>query len=310
MEIYYGIEQLPALNNVVMTIGTFDGVHKGHQSILRSVVHAARELGGTSVLVTFDPHPRKLIFPNESLKLLTSLPERLQLVAQTGIDVVVVVPFTQAFASQSAAAYVQDFLVRYFQPSVIIIGYDHRFGHDRTGDLQMLRDCSSTYHFSVREISAQLIDQAAVSSTKIRKALEEGRVELAATMLGRPFVLGAQVIQGLQLGRTIGFPTANLAHWDPDKLIPQNGVYAVRVQLGKDEHLGMLNLGHNPTLGLDESLKIEVHIFDFDDNIYNQPIQVAFCARIREERKFAHLEELKAQLAQDKATAFDLLGQE
>lgn len=308
MKVFYGTDALPQWHNVVLTIGTFDGVHQGHKSILQSVVQAAQTIDGTSVLITFDPHPRKLIFPNESLKLLSTLEERLALVAESGIDVTVVVPFTQQFAAQSAQDYIQDFLLRLFQPKLIVIGYDHHFGHDRTGDIHMLAAYAVQHHFEVKEISAQLIADAAVSSTQVRKALLAGAVDVAATMLGTPYHIKGKVVQGAQRGRSIGFPTANIQLPDADKLIPQRGVYAVHVQVNHQLYKGMLNLGLNPTVSATQDVKIEVHIFDFAEDVYGAAIEIAFVARLRDEMKFDGLPALQAQLAIDKENALAVLA--
>lgn len=308
MKVFYGTDTLPQWQHVVLTIGTFDGVHQGHKSILQSVVQEAKAIDGTSILITFDPHPRKLIFPNESLKLLSTLEERLALVAEAGIDVTVVVPFTAAFAAQSAQDYIQDFLLRMFQPKLIVIGYDHHFGHDRTGDIHMLARYAEQHHFEVKEISAQLIADAAVSSTQVRKALLAGAVDAAAAMLGKPYHINGKVVQGAQRGRSIGYPTANIQLPDADKLIPQMGVYAVQVHMNQQLYKGMLNLGVNPTVSATQDLKIEVHIFDFAQDVYGAEMDIYFIARIRDEKKFASLDDLKLQLALDKEKAIVLLG--
>ena len=308
MKVFYGIERLPSFEKPVLTIGTFDGVHQGHKSILQSVVQEAKAIKGTSVLITFEPHPRKLIFPTEPLKLLCTLEERLALVANAQIDVVVVVPFTKEFAAQSAQDYISDFLVAQFQPSIIIIGYDHRFGHDRTGDIAMLGSYAHQYHYEVKEISAQLISAAAVSSTKVRNLLLEGNVAAAHQMLGTAYSISGKVIRGAQRGRSIGFPTANIALADTDKLVPQIGVYAVRVFVKDQWYKGMLNLGYNPTVVTDNEVKIEVHLFDFDQDIYDQEIKVCFISRLRNEQKFESLDALKSQLQQDRLEAKAILS--
>jgi riboflavin kinase/FMN adenylyltransferase len=308
MKVFYGIDRLPSFEKPVLTIGTFDGVHQGHQSILQSVVNEAKAIKGTSVLITFEPHPRKLIFPNEPLKLLCTLEERLALVAHAQIDVVVVVPFTKAFAALSAEKYISNFLVAQFRPFLIIIGYDHRFGHDRTGDITMLRSYVHQFQYEVKEISAQLISAAAVSSTKVRNLLAEGNVASAYQMLGSAYSISGKVIRGAQRGRSIGFPTANIALLDTDKLVPKIGVYAVRVFVKDHWYKGMLNLGYNPTVVTDNEVKIEVHLFAFDQDIYDHEIRVCFISRLRNEQKFDSLEALKGQLQQDKVAAMAALS--
>lgn len=309
MRIFYGTEQLSIFSKAVITIGTFDGVHQGHKKILQSVVSAAKEIGGTSILITFNPHPRKLIFPNEPLKLLSTLEERLTLVKDAGIDVAVVVPFTQEFAAMSADDYIRNFLVKIFKPELIIIGYDHHFGHDRTGDITMLRGYANQYEFEVKEIPAQLISEAAVSSTQVRKAIVAGSVEIARQMLGEAYSISGRVVKGAQRGRTIGYPTANIELPDRDKLVPKQGVYAVRVFMGNQVLSGMLNIGLNPTV-TDEALqRIEVNIFDFANDIYGQTLVISFIARLRDEVKFESLDALKLQLAEDKKQAKLVLAQ-
>lgn len=303
MKIFYGTDNLPEFKKAVLTIGTFDGVHHGHKKILQSVVRESLTIGGTSVLITFNPHPRKLLFPGESLKLLSTLDERLDLVREAGIDVAVVVPFTHEFAGLSAQNYIEEFLIKIFNPALIIIGYDHHFGHDRTGDISMLRSYSGKYAFEVKEISAQLISEAAVSSTQIRKALIDGSVEQARQMLDEAYSITGRVVKGAQRGRTIGYPTANIELPDMDKLVPKQGVYAVKVLVGNQLFLGMLNIGINPTVTNEAVQKIEVNIFDFSQDIYEQQIVVSFIKRLRDEIKFDNLDALKDQLVEDKKQA-------
>ncbi len=295
------------INNPVITIGTFDGVHEGHKTILSSVVAHAKNIGGQSVLITFDPHPRKLLFPNQPLKLLSTLSERLTLIAAAGIDVTVVVPFTKSFSELSAQDYIENFLVKIFHPHSIIIGYDHHFGNDRSGDIRMLQQFSTQYNYDVKEISAQLISAAAISSTQIRNALNEGRVSDAKAMLGNAYALSGRVVKGAQRGRTIGYPTANLEINSSDKLIPAEGVYAVYVEYAQQQYRGMMNIGRNPTVTADKSLKMEVHIFDFNTTIYGEELNILFIQRLRDEIKFSSLDALVAQLCQDKLDAIEAL---
>jgi riboflavin kinase/FMN adenylyltransferase len=308
MAIFRHIGELPAFHNTVLTIGTFDGVHAGHRTILNEVIRHAREEGGESVLITFEPHPRKLLFPDQPLKLITPLEDKLQLIIEAGIEHVVVVPFTRAFSELSATEYIQHFLVHYFRPQSIIIGYDHHFGHDRTGNIEMLKQYEQVFDFTVHEIPAQLIEEAAVSSTKIRRALEAGHVQEAAQMLGHHYTLKGEVIHGAKRGRTIGYPTANIHPSDPEQLVPATGVYAVRVQHAGTWYGGMLNIGYNPTVTDEGRLHIEVHIFDFDKQVYGDTLEIAFIARLRDELKFNSLDELVQALHNDKAAALGKLG--
>ncbi len=307
MAIFFDTAALPSFQNAVVTIGTFDGVHLGHKAILQEVVKQARKMNGESVLITFDPHPRKLLFPSQELKLLTPLYRKLQLVTDAGIDHVVVVPFTHEFAGLSATEYITHFLVQHFQPHTIIIGYDHQFGHDRQGNIALLQQYCEPHNYYVVEIPAQLIAEAAVSSTKIRKAITAGHVQDAAHMLGRYYTLGGKVIRGKQLGRTIGYPTANIEPHDAAQVVPAIGIYAVTVQWQNKQLRGMLSIGHNPTVTDEKKIHIEVNIFDFDEDIYGEDLEIAFVAYLRNEEKFDSLAALQDQLGNDKMNSMRAL---
>ncbi len=308
MAIFFDINSLPAFKKAAITIGTFDGVHHGHKAILQQLVTHAKETGGESILLTFEPHPRKLLFPEQPLKLLTPLADKIELIQHEGVEHIVVVPFTKDFAALSSEAYIEDFLVKRFHPESIIIGYDHHFGHDRKGNIHMLKANADRLGFKVFEISAQLIEEAAVSSTKIRKALQEGHVEEAAKMLDRNYSIKGKVVKGAQLGRTIGFPTANMAPLSEDQIIPANGVYAVKVWVDGIDHNAMLNIGIRPTVSNDLKLHIEAHLFNFNEDIYGKTINLEFIARLRNEEKFPSLDALKEQLQKDKEQTLTLLG--
>jgi len=303
MGVFNDLHTLPIFTNSVLTVGTFDGVHKGHQSILKEVVEQAKASEGESILITFHPHPRQLLFPDQPLGIITPLADKLKLIQETGIDHVVVVPFTQQFSSLSAEDYIDQFLTYYFHPKRIVIGYDHRFGHDRAGDIQMLIQHSHQSTFTVVEIPARLIDEAAISSTRIRKAIEEGRVADAAGMLGRHFHVTGNVVHGKKLGRTIGYPTANIEQIDTHQAIPAIGVYAVRVIVNNTYHNGMMSIGYNPTVTDEKTIKLEVNIFDFSNDIYDAEMQVFFIEKIREEQRFDNLDALVNQLHDDKIKA-------
>ncbi len=309
MAVFYNIDSLPQFANAVVTIGTFDGVHAGHRQILAEVVKYAHECSGESILITFEPHPRKVLFPHQSLGLLTSLSHKLQLVASTGITHTVVVPFTPAFAALSAEEYVAEFLVNRFHPKSVVIGYDHRFGNARNGGIDLLRKVSPQYGFDVVEIPAQLIADAAVSSTKIRNAISQGKVTEAAQMLGRNYTIEGRVEHGRQLGRQLGYPTANLSLLMPEQVVPQIGVYAVLVEVDYAIYGGMMSIGLNPTVSDTADVKLEVNIFNFDADIYGADIRVHFVARMRPEQKFDSLTLLVDQLHADKETALALLVQ-
>lgn len=307
MAVYYNTENLPEFNNPVITIGTFDGVHLGHRAIINEVTSRAKATGGESVLVTFEPHPRKILFPDKPIKLITPLEEKIELLNAEGIQHIIVVPFTRDFSNLSAEEYVRDFLVKKFHPESIVIGYDHHFGHDRSGNIRLLEKFAPEYNYTVDEISAQLIDDATVSSTKIREAIMQGRVQDANEMLGWNFCITGNVITGAKLGRTIGYPTANVLPSEPDQLIPANGVYATLVAWNGKTYKAMLNIGNRPTVSNDLKLHIEAHIFDFDADIYRQDIKLVFIERIRDEVKFASIDLLKQQLGKDKESSLEIL---
>ena len=301
MRIYHHISELSNLTNSIVTIGTFDGVHLGHQKIIKRLVELKKKQGGEIVLFTFAPHPRKVLFPEQSdLKLITTTQEKCELLQQFGVDHVLVYPFTKAFSQMQAQDYISDIIAKGLKTKTLVIGYDHRFGSNREGNIELLKQCSSVYHFNVEEIPAQEINQLNISSTRIRKAIDEGDVKTANEFLGYSFFVTGTVIKGKQLGRTIGYPTANIFIEDTDKLIPKIGVYAVNVILNGITYKGMLNVGTNPTTDADTKIKIEVNIFDFDKDIYGETLKVEFVKWIRNEEKFANLDELKQALANDK----------
>lgn len=307
MALFFDIESLPKFENAVVTIGTFDGVHLGHRTILNEVIKHAKEVKGESIVVTFEPHPRKLLFPNQPIKLITPLQQKLDLIIRGGIHNVVVAPFTREFSQLSADEYIKDFLVKKFRPQSIVIGYDHHFGHDRKGDINLLKEYADRYGYKVYEISAQLIDEAAISSTKIRNALSEGRVTDANHMLGRNYSISGTVVEGKKLGRELGYPTANIRHSEPEQILPAIGIYAVKVRWGQNIYKGMLSIGLNPTVTDDRSIKIEVNIFDFDRNIYGDMIEIEFVQYLRDEQKFDSLDALREQLHKDKETSLESL---
>jgi riboflavin kinase / FMN adenylyltransferase len=307
MAIFDDIRSLPRFRNAVITIGTFDGVHLGHKAILKEVAAHAQKVNGESVLLTFEPHPRKLLFPDQPLGIITPLSQKLKFITEAGIQHVVIVPFTLQFAALSAHDYVKDFLVGIFHPHSIVIGYDHRFGHDRTGDLKLLEQYTRKFGFELTEIAVQLIDDAAVSSTKIRKAIQEGRVNQAAEMLGRNYSLIGTVTHGNKLGRTLGYPTANLNPVDKDQIIPANGIYAIRALHGNIMYDGMMSIGFNPTVSDTKELKIEANLFEFDSDIYGDDLEIFFVDKLRDEQKFESLDALVQQLHNDKIHAVDLL---
>lgn len=308
MAVFSNIHNLPGFKNAVLTIGTFDGVHKGHEVILHEVVDHAKKVNGESVLLTFEPHPRKLLFPDQPLGIITPLHKKLELLEEAGIQNIVVVPFTKEFSSLSAQEYVEHFLVGVFKPASIIIGYDHRFGHDRVGDINLLAQYAPRYNYELVEIPAQLIDAAAVSSTKIRHVISEGRMEDAQHMLGRNYQLTGTVVHGNKIGRTLGYPTANIQPNDAEQIIPGIGIYAIKAIHQGTEYGGMLSIGYNPTVTDKKELRIEANLFDFDKDIYGDDLELHFISKTRDEVKFNSLEELTEQLHNDKLETLKRLG--
>lgn len=312
MKVHYNLKDLPPFKNGVITTGAFDGVHRGHQKIIGRMQEIAHSINGETIIITFHPHPRKITssIPGE-IKQLTSLQERIHLLENAGIDHLVVVPFDYHFSNLSAQAYVESFLVANFHPHSIIVGYDHRFGKGRFGDFEMLQQFSNQYHFSVEQVNEQLIDDEIISSTHIREHLAEKNILKANALLGYAYFFEGFIVRGNQIGRTIGFPTANLHINDEEKLIPSNGVYAVRVkgQCFQNHVLdGMMNIGVRPTVDGHKKV-IEVNIFDFDEDIYEQTITVMVYDYIRGEVKFNGLDALKEQLKKDANSAKIILEQ-
>ncbi|MGZ5248026.1 MAG: bifunctional riboflavin kinase/FAD synthetase [Flavitalea sp.] len=305
MKVHHYSESLQPFNKTVLTIGTFDGVHLGHQKILAQLVEEATKIGGESAIITFHPHPRRVINTESSIQLINNIEERIELIHKAGIEHVVIVPFTESFSMLSAAEYVEEFLVKKFNPHTIIIGYDHHFGHGRQGNYKMLEDYQSKGYFELKEIPEHLINNNTVSATSIRNALLEGNIEEANKLLGYDFYFTGKVVPGDKLGRTIGYPTANLEIKDKGKIVPSNGVYAVSVKHHGRSYKGMMNIGMRPTVQ-GTTRRIEVNIFDFDKDIYDQDIRVEVHSFIRNEKKFSGLDELKEQLKKDKEEAIRL----
>lgn len=302
MRIFKGIDELGAFKNSVVTIGTFDGAHKGHQKILSRLNDRAKETQGESILFTFYPHPRMIVFPeNHNLKLLQTIDEKIESLASFGLDNLIIYPFTKEFSRLTAFEFVRDILVEKLKVKTLVIGYDHQFGRNREGDLEFLKETAKIFDFDVEEISAEEVQEVNVSSTKIRQSLNNGNIERANEFLGRPFLCTGKVVDGKRLGRELGFPTLNIEVNNEHKILPKDGVYAVNVQI-KDEHLeGMMNIGQNPTVqkNTEQEKKLEVHIFDFDKEVYGAEVKVFFQKFIRDEKTFSNLEELKSQLIQD-----------
>lgn len=301
MKVYHNIKEVKSYKKTIVTLGTFDGVHKGHQAILKELVHQSSLMSLDSLVLTFFPHPRLIVSKDNEIKLLNTINERIHLLESNNINHFVIHPFDEDFANLTPEQFVKNILVDQFNIQKIIIGHDHRFGKNRAADFNDLKNFGSLYGFEVEEISAQLVDEVSVSSTKIRNALFEGNVELANEYLGYNYSLEGKVQKGNQLGRTINFPTANIVIEEAYKLIPKIGVYAVKVIHNSLTYFGMMNIGMRPTIN-GTNKTIEVNIFDFNKEIYGDSIRVEFVKKIREEQKFESFEHLKEQLFKDQET--------
>ncbi|WDZ99268.1 bifunctional riboflavin kinase/FAD synthetase [Mucilaginibacter sp. SJ] len=306
MRVYNNIDEFTAVNNAVVTIGTFDGVHIGHRKIISGIKELAESTGGETVILTFFPHPRMILHPeDESIKLITTIAEKAELMERLGVDHLIITPFSRDFSNQSAESYIRDVLVNKIGTKKIVIGYDHRFGKDRQGGFEDLQRLSPVYGFDVVEIPEQDINEVAISSTRIRNALLSGDIHLANAFLGYPFFITGKVVRGDQIGRQLGYPTANIVVEEKYKLIPCDGIFAVTVIIADQKYKGMAYIGSRPTVnGLTRN--IEVNIFDFNEEIYNQAIRMEFHHYIRGDVKFSSLEELKVQLARDKVDVLNL----
>ncbi|HVU95608.1 MAG TPA: bifunctional riboflavin kinase/FAD synthetase [Puia sp.] len=307
MDIYRHLDQLPQFQRSVVTIGTFDGVHTGHARILAQLREEAMRIDGETVIITFYPHPRKVVKGGaEEIRLINTLEEKIQLLSWQHIDHLVIVPFTEAFSQMTAEQYITDFLLARFHPHTVIIGYDHRFGKGRQGDYHLLEQFSGSEGFVLQEIPVHLLDEVSVSSTRIREAVRRADIDTANQLLGYPFFFSGRVVKGNQLGRTLGYPTANLEMENPEKLTPANGIYAVEAQLLPTAGLfssprlqGMMSIGTRPTID-GANRTIEVNLFDFDEDIYGRELRVFVRKWLRPELKFNGLEELKTAIAKDK----------
>lgn len=307
MRVFRDLNDLPEFKNSVITIGTFDGVHKGHQKLIERINFLARQNEGESIIITFHPHPRIVINPEDkSLRLLNTIEEKVSLLEMYGVDNVVIVPFSRDFSEQSAQDYISNFLVKNFRPKSIVIGYDHKFGKDRVGDYHLLEQMKGLYGYTMEEITKETLDDIGISSTKIRNSLQSGDIALANDLLGHNYTLTGTVVRGLQNGRKLGFPTANLQVNDEYKLIPKTGIYAVRVYSSQwpgdskpvTHYNGMLSIGYNPTFEGKEQT-IEVNILDFDADIYGNTLTLEFVDYLRDEKKFNSLDDLIEAIKQD-----------
>lgn len=308
MNIYRNINEFKAKGDVVITTGTFDGVHVGHRKIIQRVTELAKKINGESVLLTFFPHPRMVLYPEQNdLRLINTIEERIELLKNTGIDHLIIHPFTKEFSRITSLDFVRDILVNKLNTKKLVIGYDHHFGKNREGSFEHLKEYGPVYGFDVEEISAQEIQQINISSTKIRNSVLIGEIKAANQFLGYNYFINGTVVEGEKIGRQIGFPTANLKVNDWYKLIPGNGVYAVRVGFEGVTYNGMLNIGTRPTISGND-VTVEVHLFNFNQDIYTKNLRIEFIEKIREEEKFNQLTDLQNQLNHDKQKALSLLS--
>lgn len=306
MDIFRGVEGLRQnLKNPAITIGNFDGVHRGHQALFQTVKQWAKRLDGQSVVMTFHPHPLEVLFPDKALTFITSHEQKLKLIADCGIDATIVIPFSREFSQISAHSFIEDLLVGKIGMKAIVVGHDYRFGHGREGDTRLLKKLGVKFGFEVDTITAIKLNDEVVSSTAIRQLIVNGEVREANRLLGRPFEVSGTVIYGRMRGASLGFPTANLRL--PALTSPRTGVYVIEADVAGHRFGGAANLGFNPTFG-DTELSLEVHLFDFSRDIYGEPITVRFLERLRDEKRFAGPEELVEQIRKDVQTARKILA--
>jgi riboflavin kinase/FMN adenylyltransferase len=308
MRVFRDLNDLPEFINSVVTIGTFDGVHRGHQKLIERIKLLAEQIDGESILVTFHPHPRIVINPEDkSLRLLNTIDEKVALLEKYGVDNLVIVPFSRAFSEQEAGGYISEFLVKNFHPKYIVIGYDHKFGKNRSGDFKLLENMKVQYGYRMEEITKETLDDIGISSTKIRQAIAEGDIKLANELLGNNYTLSGTVVRGLQNGRKLGFPTANIQVNDEYKLIPKTGIYAVHVHYSGVKYAGMLSIGYNPTFEGKEQT-IEVNILDFNKDIYGESLTLEFVDFIRNEKKFESIDALVEEIKNDEKVTRKTIG--
>ncbi|MBN2637542.1 MAG: bifunctional riboflavin kinase/FAD synthetase [Bacteroidales bacterium] len=307
MKVYNCIKDFKSTGNTIVTIGTFDGVHLGHQAIFHKMKEEAEKINGSTVLITFSPHPRMVLQKDsQDLKFINTYQKKLERIEKSGIDHLVVIHFTKEFANNSSEDFIADYVVKYIRPQMVVIGYDHHFGKNREGNIELLERIKDKYNFGVIQVPPYFVDEKPVSSTRIRKLLQKGNVREANKMLGYEYALMGKVVRGNAIGRTIGFPTANIETPQEFKLIAANGVYACRTLIKGKLYKGMGNIGVRPTIDHGE-LTIEINIFDFNEDIYDETITILFVDRLRDEKKFKSLDALKEQLGKDRTHSIKLL---
>jgi len=309
VRIYNDISEIGELKNPVVTVGTFDGVHIGHQKVINELVSAAKAMNGESVVITFEPHPRQVLQPGFDLRIIITREEKIRLLEKCGVDIFIIIEFTKEFAQNSSEDFLRKYIVEPIKPAKLIIGYDHHFGKGRQGNFDFLQEMSGKYHFEIGQVGMLDVKEIAVSSTKIRDAIKRGDMKEVSEFLGYNYSISGTVVRGNQIGRTLGFPTANIRPDHPDKLVPAYGVYAVLVEWNGKFFKGMANIGIRPTLNL-HTLTIEVNIFDFDEVIYDENITIFFLEHIRDEKKFRDLDLLRRRLIIDKLKVQKIFGED
>lgn len=309
MKVYHDIKDFRKIPNAIVTIGTFDGVHLGHQAVFKQMVDKARQIGGETVVITFFPHPRIVISPNDNrLRLITSQEDKIEHLRQSNIDNLIIINFTKEFSHTSSEDFIKDYVVRYIQPAILVIGYDHHFGSNRSGDFDTLSKLGMEFHFAVEKINEQDIEDITISSTKIRSALQQGDIKLANKLLGYSYSTSGIVTHGDSIGRTLGFPTANISIKPEYQLIEKTGVYATIAKVDGKDYPSMTYIGKRPTISNGLPTSTETYIMDFDGDLYGKEIRVTFVDRVRDEMTFDNLERLKSQIQEDKANIIRILS--
>ena len=309
MKVYHDIKDFRKIPNAIVTIGTFDGVHLGHQAVFKQMVDKARQIGGETVVITFFPHPRIVISPNDNrLRLITSQEDKIEHLRRSNIDNLIIINFTKEFSHTSSEDFIKDYVVRYIQPAILVIGYDHHFGSNRSGDFDTLSKLGMEFHFAVEKINEQDIEDITISSTKIRSALQQGDIKLANKLLGYSYSTSGIVTHGDSIGRTLGFPTANISIKPEYQLIEKTGVYATIAKVDGKDYPSMTYIGRRPTISNGLPTSTETYIMDFDGDLYGKEILVTFVDRVRDEMTFDNLERLKSQIQEDKANIIRILS--
>ncbi|MGN0033498.1 MAG: bifunctional riboflavin kinase/FAD synthetase [Candidatus Limimorpha sp.] len=309
MKVYYDIREFKKISNAIVTIGTFDGVHLGHQAVFKQMVDKARQIGGETVVVTFYPHPRQVISPNDNkLRLITSQEDKIRHLREAGIDNLIIINFTKEFSHTSSEDFIKDYVVKNIEPVILVIGYDHHFGSNRSGDFDTLSKLGSQYHFAVEKITEQDIEDITISSTKIRLALQEGDIQLANKLLGYNYSIAGVVTHGDSIGRTLGFPTANISISPEYQIIEKRGVYATVANVEGNRFPAMTYIGRRPTLSNGLPTSIETYIINFEGDLYGKEIGISFVDRVRDEMTFDNLEKLRLQIQEDKSNILRILA--